>query len=82
MIDVSHFKASHSLEVIADALDRAGLTYCRLEDLETAAIFNALRHSGGNRTHAAEALGVNVRTIQRWAKQQGFRPKPLIRSAD
>ena len=39
-----------------------------LEELERAAIEAALRRCGGNRTHAANALGLSVRTLQRKLK--------------
>lgn len=40
-----------------------------LEGLERAAILQALDRFGGNRTHAAEALGISVRTLQRRLKE-------------
>lgn len=42
-----------------------------LEDLEHAAVENALKQCGGNRTHAAESLGISVRTLQRKLKAWG-----------
>jgi DNA-binding NtrC family response regulator len=39
-----------------------------LEDLNRLAIENALRRYSGNRTHAANALGISVRTLQRKLK--------------
>lgn len=39
-----------------------------LEDLERAAVEQALEDHDGNRTHAAEALGISVRTLQRKLK--------------
>jgi DNA-binding NtrC family response regulator len=39
-----------------------------LEELERLAIEGALRRSGDNRTHAANALGISVRTLQRKLK--------------
>ena len=42
-----------------------------LEDLEKVAIQNALKRSMGNRTHAAQNLGISVRTLQRKIKQSG-----------
>jgi len=44
----------------------AGLT---MEDLERLAITKALDHCAGNRTHAAERLGISVRTLQRKLRQ-------------
>lgn len=40
-----------------------------LNDLEREAIQSALSHSMGNRTHAAQKLGISVRTLQRKLKQ-------------
>jgi len=39
-----------------------------LEELEHAAVEQALEHYEGNRTHAAKALGISVRTLQRKLK--------------
>jgi DNA-binding NtrC family response regulator len=52
-----------------------------LEDLERAAVEQALTQHQGNRTHAAKTLGISVRTLQRKLKAWGmpvlasFRPK-------
>lgn len=42
-----------------------------LDDLEKVAIQNALKRSMGNRTHAAQNLGISVRTLQRKIKNWG-----------
>ena len=42
-----------------------------LEDLEHAAVEQTLHQFHGNRTHAAEALGISVRTLQRKLKAWG-----------
>jgi DNA-binding NtrC family response regulator len=39
-----------------------------LEEIERAAIERTLQDCGGNRTHAAQALGISVRTLQRKLK--------------
>jgi len=44
----------------------AGMT---MEELEKLAIIKALEQSQGNRTHAAEKLGISVRTLQRKLQQ-------------
>jgi DNA-binding NtrC family response regulator len=49
----------------------------RLEDLQREVILRTLRQFEGNRTHAAEALGISVRTLQRRLKEWGFRDEPL-----
>lgn len=43
-----------------------------LEELERAAVEQALAEHQGNRTHAAEALGISVRTLQRKLKNWGL----------
>jgi DNA-binding NtrC family response regulator len=39
-----------------------------MDELERLAIESALKHFAGNRTHAAESLGISVRTLQRKLK--------------
>jgi len=43
-----------------------------LDSLETKTIRAALSLSGGNRTHAADLLGVSRRTLQRKLKELGL----------
>jgi DNA-binding NtrC family response regulator len=43
-----------------------------LEDLERAAVEQALAQHNGNRTHAAKTLGISVRTLQRKLKAWGM----------
>src|SRR5215212_7867485 len=43
-----------------------------LEDLERAAVEQALIQHNGNRTHAAKTLGISVRTLQRKLKAWGL----------
>jgi DNA-binding NtrC family response regulator len=43
-----------------------------LDDLEKKAVVQALERVRGNRTRAAEALGISVRTLQRKLKQWGL----------
>jgi DNA-binding NtrC family response regulator len=43
-----------------------------LEDLERAAVEQALVQHQGNRTHAAKTLGISVRTLQRKLKAWGM----------
>jgi DNA-binding NtrC family response regulator len=45
-----------------------------LEELEWAAVQQALEHNRGNRTHAAQELGISVRTLQRKLKIWTKRP--------
>ena len=62
-----------SIHEIAEALAGAGLTVVRMDDLVAAAIRNALVQYNGNRSHAARALGISIRTIQRKLKVHGAR---------
>jgi DNA-binding protein Fis len=57
-----------SIQQIANALAGAGLHVVRLDELETAALVNALAHCNENRTKAAKLLGISVRTLQRKLK--------------
>jgi DNA-binding NtrC family response regulator len=43
-----------------------------LEELEQAAVKQTLEHCDGNRTHAADELGISVRTLQRRLKEWGM----------
>lgn len=68
---------------------QAALPSVNLEDLERIAIVQALAACNGNRTHAAKALGVCVRTLQRKmnalglqdATAQGLRTSKSVSSA-
>jgi DNA-binding NtrC family response regulator len=51
-----------------------------LEDLERAAVEQALAQHHGNRTHAAKTLGISVRTLQRKLKAWGIPVVPLQHS--
>ena len=42
-----------------------------LDEHERVLILDTLEHTGGNRTHAAEILGISLRTMQRKLKQYG-----------
>jgi len=69
-IDVSHARSNGEVEV------PPGTT---LEALEQTAVEQALEQHGGNRTHAAEALGISVRTLQRKLKAWGInRPTSIM----
>ena len=61
--------ASATIQQIAEALAGAGMHAVPLDDLEAAAIVNALSACNGNRTHAAAVLGISVRTLQRKLKE-------------
>jgi two-component system response regulator HydG len=43
-----------------------------LQDMEKQAILRALKEAGGNRTHAAERLGISRRTLHRKIAEYGF----------
>ncbi len=44
-------------------------TGMKIEDIERIAILQALERNGGNRTHAAQQVGMSVRTLQRKLRQ-------------
>jgi DNA-binding NtrC family response regulator len=46
-----------------------------LRDIERQTYLNALQSANGNRTHAAELLGVSVRTIRNKVREFGFPPR-------
>lgn len=56
-------------EILTASTDATGSkempTNLTMDELERLAITKALEQSGGNRTHAAERLGISVRTLQR-----------------
>lgn len=60
---------------LAQALAQVGLQSVRLEDLERAAVKNALAAYDGCRRPAARSLGISVRTLQRKLKAWGLQPK-------
>lgn len=49
----------------------AGERPLTMDEIERRAILSALERSGGNRTQAAEALGIGLRTLQRKLKEYG-----------
>jgi len=46
----------------------------RMEDIEKEAILRTLQQTGGNRTRAAEILGIGLRTLQRKLREYGQAP--------
>ena len=72
VIDVRHLPFSIQSATVgaesrrpADKIDLAATPELNLHALEIRAIRSALDRSGGNRTHAAELLGISRRTLQR-----------------
>jgi DNA-binding NtrC family response regulator len=49
-----------------------------LPELERAAVEQALAHSGGNRTRAAQRLGISVRTLQRKLKSWSLENSEIV----
>lgn len=47
----------------------SGIGHRTLGEHERVLILNTLEHTGGNRTHAADLLGISLRTLQRKLKQ-------------
>jgi DNA-binding NtrC family response regulator len=56
-----------------------GLT---MEELEKLAITKALDQYGGNRTHAANRLGISVRTLQRKLRQYELEKRAVALPGD
>ena len=50
-----------------------------LREMERQLIRRTLEHTGGNRTHSAEILGIGVRTLQRKIREYGIRIPPRRR---
>jgi DNA-binding NtrC family response regulator len=72
------------LDVMDAAPTRPGTTLARME---AELIRRTLEHTGGNRTHSAELLGIGVRTLQRKLRSYGLsippkRRRPRKRRAD
>jgi transcriptional regulator with PAS, ATPase and Fis domain len=53
-----------------------------MEEIEREAILRALEETGGNRTRAAELLGIGLRTLQRKLKEYDQSPRDEDRSGD
>ena len=45
-------------------MDISGLVGRTVSDIERELILETLRHCGGNRTHAANILGISIRTLR------------------
>jgi DNA-binding NtrC family response regulator len=61
------------------AAPRAGLVGRTVDDVERELILDTLTHCLGNRTHAANILGISIRTLRNKLKiysDQGFAPPP------
>jgi DNA-binding NtrC family response regulator len=52
---------------------------CTLAEMERELIRKTLEHTGGNRTHSAELLGIGVRTLQRKIRSYGLSIPPVRR---
>jgi DNA-binding NtrC family response regulator len=50
-----------------------------LAEMERELIRRTLEHTGGNRTHSAELLGIGVRTLQRKIRSYGLEIAPKRR---
>ena len=50
-----------------------------LAEMERELIRKTLEHTGGNRTHSAELLGIGVRTLQRKIRSYGLSIPPVRR---
>lgn len=47
----------------------------KIEDMHKQAAEEALKKAGGNRTRAAEMLGVSVRTVRNWIRRYALDSK-------
>jgi two-component system, response regulator FlrC len=60
----------------------AGLVGRRMDDVERDLILSTLRHTGGNRTHAATILGISIRALRNklrdYAAEGAAVPPPLL----
>jgi DNA-binding NtrC family response regulator len=65
---------SGNASLLAKAVPCSGTN--SLRDVERTAILSVLERCGGNRTHAAEVLGISVRTLQRKLKTWGLGGSP------
>lgn len=54
------------LQLHAEYLERGAP---KLNDIILKELKEALGRTGGNRTHAAEQLGVSIRTVRKWIKE-------------
>ena len=50
-------------------------TTLKIAQMQKRATEKALTETGGNRTHAADILGVSVRTVRNWIKRYELGPK-------
>ena len=64
--DIAAVPSEGALELASSAPGAASLT---MDEIERRAILAALERTGGNRTQAAETLGIGLRTLQRKLKE-------------
>jgi DNA-binding NtrC family response regulator len=68
---------SGTLPAASNSAERSPGAMRTLADIEKQTIFDALRACGGNRTRAAQTLGIGLRTIQRKLKEYGEADNPF-----
>jgi DNA-binding NtrC family response regulator len=56
---------------VTDETRKAGMIGSTLADMERSMIINTLSHTLGNRTHAANILGISIRTLRNKLRQYG-----------
>ena len=75
--DAAEITLEHLPETFRSAAPPVGVapvapgTARRMEDIEKEAILRTLQQTGGNRTRAAEILGIGLRTLQRKLREYG-----------
>ena len=62
-----------------DPMNKEEQRQADLDEMEAEMIRRTLEHTGGNRTHAAELLGIGVRTLQRKMRSFGIDIAPTKR---
>ncbi len=72
ILSTSDMITVRELEIVPTRSQQPVATLGTLEDIQKQAILDALRRWDGNRTRAAEELGINRRTIQKKLKQYGL----------
>lgn len=82
-IDIAAFELSPA--PVAEAPSATGFVACRIDDVERDLILRTLRHTVGNRTHAATLLGISIRALRNklrdYAQAGVAVPPPVGRAA-
>jgi len=71
MLNSERGAAAGAADAAGDAATTAGLVGRTVADVERELIIDTLQHCLGNRTHAANILGISIRTLRNKLKQYG-----------